>query len=39
VTILKSDAGGELPLREPKRLAPLPDEFAESPHSVATLYV
>jgi hypothetical protein len=37
VTILKSDACGELPLREAERFAPLSDKFAERPHLVAAL--
>jgi hypothetical protein len=32
VTIFKSDACGELPLREAERFAPLSEKFAERPH-------
>ena len=37
VTILKSDARGELALREAERLPSLPDQCAESSHAVTDL--
>ena len=33
VAVFESNARGELPLGQAKHLAPLPDQFAESPHA------